>query len=111
MAENPSVLVTAPETVTTVTGYTVGVLRGLQICWKAASGNCQWGSPSGHNIACGRFTLDSPLQPAIEGHFTAINDPPNSEYLLGTDRVGRDVLSRCPASTIFADLSSISFAD
>lgn len=94
MAENPSVLVTAPETVTTVTGYTVGVLRGL----RRFAGKQPVGTASGVVLAviillAVASPLIAPYNP-IEGHFTAINDPPDSEYLLGTDRVGRDVLSR-----------------
>ncbi len=94
MAENPSVLVTAPETVTTVTGYTVGVLRGL----RRFAGKQPVGTASGVVLAVIILVAVAspwiaPYNP-IEGHFTAINDPPDSEYLLGTDRVGRDVLSR-----------------
>ncbi len=94
MAENPSVLVTAPETVTTVTGYTVGVLRGL----RRFAGKQPVGTASGVVLVviillAVASPWIAPYNP-IEGHFTAINDPPNSEYLLGTDRVGRDVLSR-----------------
>ena len=94
MAENPSVLVTAPENVTTVTGYTVGVLRGF----RRFAGKQPVGLASGVVLAVIILVaiaspLIAPYNP-IEGHFTAINDPPDSEYLLGTDRVGRDVLSR-----------------
>ncbi len=94
MAENPSVLVTAPETVTTVKGYTVGVLRGL----RRFAGRQPVGTASGVVLAviillAVASPLIAPYNP-IEGHFTNINDPPDSEYLLGTDRVGRDVLSR-----------------
>ena len=94
MAENPSVLVTAPDTVTAVTGYTVGVLRGL----RRFAGKQPVGTASGVVLAviillAVASPLIAPYNP-IEGHFTAINDPPDSEYLLGTDRVGRDVLSR-----------------
>ncbi len=94
MAENPSVLVTAPETVTTVTGYTVGVLRGL----RRFAGKQPVGTASGVVLVviillAVASPWIAPYNP-IEGHFTAINDPPDSEYLLGTDRVGRDVLSR-----------------
>ena len=94
MAENPSVLVTVPETVTTVTGYTVGVLRGL----RRFAGKQPVGTASGVVLAVIILVAVAspwiaPYNP-IEGHFTAINDPPDSEYLLGTDRVGRDVLSR-----------------
>ena len=94
MAENPSVLVTAPETVTTVTEYTVGVLRGL----RRFAGKQPVGTASGVVLAVIILVAVAspwiaPYNP-IEGHFTAINDPPDSEYLLGTDRVGRDVLSR-----------------
>ena len=94
MAENPSVLVTAPDTVTTVTGYTVGVLRGL----RRFAGKQPVGTASGVVLVviillAVASPLIAPYNP-IEGHFTAINDPPDSEYLLGTDRVGRDVLSR-----------------
>lgn len=94
MAENPSVLVTAPDTVTAVTGYTVGVLRGL----RRFAGKQPVGTASGVVLAVIILVAVAspwiaPYNP-IEGHFTAINDPPDSEYLLGTDRVGRDVLSR-----------------
>ena len=94
MAQNPSVLVTAPETVTTVKGYTVGVLRGL----RRFAGKQPVGTASGVVLAviillAVASPLIAPHNP-IEGHFTNINDPPDSEYLLGTDRVGRDVLSR-----------------
>ena len=94
MAENPSVLVTAPETVTTVRGYTVGALRGL----RRFAGKQPVGTASGVVLAviillAVASPLIAPYNP-IEGHFTSINQPPDSEYLLGTDRVGRDVLSR-----------------
>ena len=94
MAENPSVLVTAPEPGTTVTEHTVGVLRGL----RRFAGKQPVGLASGVILAviilgAVASPLIAPYNP-IEGHFTAINDPPDSEYLLGTDRVGRDVLSR-----------------
>ena len=94
MAENPSVLVTAPDTVTTVTEHTVGVLRGL----RRFAGKQPVGLASGVVLViiillAVASPLIAPYNP-IEGHFTAINDPPDSEYLLGTDRVGRDVLSR-----------------
>ena len=94
MAENPSVLVTAPETVTTVKGYTVGVLRGL----RRFAGKQPVGTASGVVLAiiillAVASPLIAPYNP-IEGHFTNINQSPDSEYLLGTDRVGRDVLSR-----------------
>ena len=94
MAENPSVLVTAPETVTTVKGYTVGVLRGL----RRFAGKQPVGTASGVILAviillAVASPLIAPYNP-IEGHFTNINQSPDSEYLLGTDRVGRDVLSR-----------------
>ena len=94
MAENPSVLVTAPETGTTVTEYTVRVLRGL----RRFAGKQPVGTASGVILAviilvAVASPLIAPHNP-IEGHFTAINEPPDSEYPLGTDRVGRDVLSR-----------------
>ena len=94
MAENPSVLVTAPETATTVTEHTVRVLGGL----RRFAGKQPVGIASGVVLAiiilvAVASPLIAPHNP-IEGHFTAINDPPDSEYPLGTDRVGRDVLSR-----------------
>ena len=94
MAENPSVLVTAPETGTTVTEHTVRVLGGL----RRFAGKQPVGTASGVILAIIILVaIASPLiapHNPIEGHFTAINDPPDSEYPLGTDRVGRDVLSR-----------------
>lgn len=94
MAEQPSVLVTAPETVTTVRGYTVGALRGL----RRFAEKQPVGTASGVVLAviillAVASPLIAPHNP-IEGHFASINEPPDSEYLLGTDRVGRDVLSR-----------------
>lgn len=94
MAENPSVLVTAPETATTVREYTVGVLRVL----RRFAEKQPVGAASGVVLAviillAVASPVIAPYNP-IEGHFTDINDPPDSEYLLGTDRVGRDVLSR-----------------
>ncbi len=94
MAENPSVLVTAPETGTTVAEYTARVLRGL----RRFAGKQPVGTASGVVLAVIILVaiaspVIAPYNP-IEGHFTAINEPPDSEYLLGTDRVGRDVLSR-----------------
>ena len=94
MAENPSVLVTAPETGTTIAEYTARVLRGL----RRFAGKQPVGTASGVVLAVIILVaiaspVIAPYNP-IEGHFTAINEPPDSEYLLGTDRVGRDVLSR-----------------
>ena len=94
MAQNPSVLVTAPETPTTVTEHAVGVLRGL----RRFTAKQPVGAASGVILAviillAVASPLIAPHNP-IEGHFTAINNPPDSDYLLGTDRVGRDVLSR-----------------
>ena len=93
MAQNPSVLVTVPET-PTFTEHAVGVLRGL----GRFAAKQPVGAASGVVLAiiillAVASPLIAPYNP-IEGHFTAINNPPDSEYLLGTDRVGRDVLSR-----------------
>lgn len=94
MAENPSVLVTAPETVTTVREYTVGALRGLRrFAEKQPVGIASGIVLAIIILAAIAAPLIAPHNP-IEGHFTAINEPPDSEYFLGTDRVGRDVLSR-----------------
>lgn len=94
MAENPSVLVTAPETGTSVTEYTVGVLRGLRrFAEKQPVGTASGVVLAVIILVAIASPLIAPYNP-IEGHFTAINEPPDSEYLLGTDRVGRDVLSR-----------------
>ena len=94
MAENPSVLVTAPETGTTVAEYTARVLRGL----RRFAGKQPVGTASGVVLAVIILVaIASPViapHNPIEGHFTAINEPPDADYLLGTDRVGRDVLSR-----------------
>ena len=94
MAENPSVLVTAPESGTTVTEHAVGALRGL----RRFAAKQPVGIASGIILAVIILVaiaapVIAPYNP-IEGHFTAINEPPDSEYFLGTDRVGRDVLSR-----------------
>lgn len=72
----------------------MGVLRGL----RRFAGKQPVGTASGVVLAVIILVAVAspwiaPYNP-IEGHFTAINDPPDSEYLLGTDRVGRDVLSR-----------------
>ena len=94
MAENPSVLVTTPETGTTVTEHTARVLRGL----RRFAGKQPVGTASGIVLAVIILVaIASPViapHNPIEGHFTAINEPPDSDYFLGTDRVGRDVLSR-----------------
>ncbi len=86
MAENPSVLVTAPKPVTTVTEHTVGVLRGL----RRFAGKQPVGLASGVILAviilgAVASPLIAPYNP-IEGHFTAINDPPDSVYLLVLQR-------------------------
>ena len=94
MAENPTVLVAAPETVTTVRGYTVGVLRALRRFAEKQPVGTASGVVLGIIILLAVASpLIAPYNP-IEGHFTSINQPPDAEYLLGTDRVGRDVLSR-----------------
>ena len=72
----------------------MGVLRGL----RRFAAKQPVGTASGIILAliillAVASPLIAPHNP-IEGHFTAINVPPDSEYLLGTDRVGRDVLSR-----------------
>ena len=106
MAENTGDLMTSRGVVAPVVELTQGLARGVQSFAVrhpvGAAGGAVMIVIVGIALAA---PLIAPYNP-IEGHFTDINDPPSSGFLLGTDRVGRDVLSR----TIFGARVSLMVA-
>ena len=106
MEDNVGSLMTARAAVAPVVGRTKELARGV----KSFAVNHPVGAAGGAvmlvivGIALAAPII-APFNP-IEGHFTDINDPPSSGFLFGTDRVGRDVLSR----TIFGSRISLLIA-
>ena len=106
MEDNVGFLMTTRAAVAPVVGRTKELARGV----KSFAVNHPVGAAGGAvmlvivGIALAAPII-APFNP-IEGHFTDINDPPSSGFLFGTDRVGRDVLSR----TIFGSRISLLIA-